>query len=89
MVDEDTPCNLCGDPLGMDSGHRIRFGRYEGEPCHWACIAGAWEGRAMAAEVETARYKAAIEAHRSKQMLPSHSRDLGLWQALDSDKAWA
>ena len=36
---EDTPCTLCGEPLGMDSGHHITGERDEhGDFYHVACL---------------------------------------------------
>lgn len=36
---EDTPCTLCGDPLGMDSGHHVTGERDEkGDPYHVGCL---------------------------------------------------
>lgn len=76
-VSDDTPCNICSDELGMDSGHHVQYGMFEGHPCHWQCIAGALEGviesmqkggpgRCLACEKRDAKLveaKAKIESH--------------------------
>lgn len=64
---EDAPCNVCGDELGMDSGHHVDYWLdAEGHPCHHACHAGLVEGALMAAERERDEARAEVERLRGQ-----------------------
>jgi|GEM_PF-5115046 len=75
-ITDQTICNICGDELGMDSGHHVSFGRDDKKlPCHWYCLEGMRTGERDAALAEVQRLREELrQATNAVADLTSYSK---------------